>query len=76
MNNNFNNFNNMDDLFNQLMGGMWGYSSEIAVTWLMDVKSHLRNLAHYRATGQFQEMQKLMAKCQNRLQVWNKTVSL
>ncbi len=28
MNNNFNNFNNMDDLFNQLMGGMRGYSSE------------------------------------------------
>ena len=23
-----NNFNNMDDLFNQLMGGMRGYSSE------------------------------------------------
>ena len=32
MNNNFNNFNNMDDLFNQLMGGMRGYSSEIVVT--------------------------------------------
>ena len=28
MNNNYNNFNNMDDLFNQLMAGMRGYNSE------------------------------------------------
>ncbi|HFI2691326.1 TPA: ATP-dependent Clp protease ATP-binding subunit [Streptococcus suis] len=28
MNNNFNNFNNMDDIFNQLMGNMGGYSTE------------------------------------------------
>ncbi len=28
MNNNFNNFNNMDDIFNQLMGNMGGYSTQ------------------------------------------------
>ena len=48
MNNNFNNFNNMDDLFNQLMGGMRGYSSE---------------------NRRYQEMQNLMRKCNNTLQV-------
>ena len=53
----------MDDLFNQLMG-VCGYSSENAVTWLMDVMTP-EEFAHYRATGNCQEMQKLMDRCHN-----------
>ncbi|TMR73495.1 ATP-dependent Clp protease ATP-binding subunit [Streptococcus pseudopneumoniae] len=51
MNNNFNNFNNMDDLFNQLMGGMRGYSSENRRYLINGREVTPEEFAHYRATG-------------------------
>ena len=55
MNNNFNNFNNMDDLFNQLMGGMRGYSSENRRYLINGREVTPEEFAHYRATGQLPE---------------------
>ncbi len=52
MNNNFNNFNNMDDLFNQLMGGMRGYSTENRRYLINGREVTPEEFAHYRATGQ------------------------
>ena len=52
MNNNFNNFNNMDDLFNQLMGGMRGYSSENRRYLINGREVAPEEFAHCRATGQ------------------------
>ncbi|HEV5931413.1 TPA: ATP-dependent Clp protease ATP-binding subunit [Streptococcus pneumoniae] len=52
MNNNFNNFNNMDDLFNQLMGGMRGYSSENRRYLINGREVIPEEFAHYRTTGQ------------------------
>lgn len=52
MNNNFNNFNNMDDLFNQLMGGMRGYSSENRRYLINGREVTPEEFAHYCATGQ------------------------
>ncbi|MDS5739455.1 ATP-dependent Clp protease ATP-binding subunit [Streptococcus pneumoniae] len=52
MNNNFNNFNNMDDLFNQLMGGMRGYSSENRRYLINGREVTPEEFAHYRVTGQ------------------------
>lgn len=52
MNNNFNNFNNMDDLFNQLMGGMRGYSSENRRYLINGREVTPEEFAHYRATDQ------------------------
>lgn len=52
MNNNFNNFNNMDDLFNQLMGGMRGYSSENRRYLINGREVTPEEVAHYRTTGQ------------------------
>ncbi|HGL1502746.1 TPA: ATP-dependent Clp protease ATP-binding subunit [Streptococcus pneumoniae] len=52
MNNNFNNFNNMDDLFNQLMGGMREYSSENRRYLINGREVTPEEFAHYRATGQ------------------------
>ena len=52
MNNNFNNFNSMDDLFNQLMGGMRGYSSENRRYLINGREVTPEEFAHYRATGQ------------------------
>ena len=52
MNNNFNNFNNMDDLFNQLMGGMRGYSSENRRYLINGREVTPEEFAHYRSTGQ------------------------
>ncbi|HHA7376321.1 TPA: AAA family ATPase [Streptococcus pneumoniae] len=52
MNNNFNNFNNMDDLFNQLMGGMRGYSSENRRYLINGREVIPEEFAYYRATGQ------------------------
>ncbi|HGQ8309537.1 TPA: AAA family ATPase, partial [Streptococcus pneumoniae] len=51
-NNNFNNFNNMDDLFNQLMGGMRGYSSENRRYLINGREVTPEEFAHYRTTGQ------------------------
>uniref|UniRef100_UPI003211A8B2 ATP-dependent Clp protease ATP-binding subunit n=1 Tax=uncultured Streptococcus sp. TaxID=83427 RepID=UPI003211A8B2 len=52
MNNNFNNFNSMDDLFNQLMGGMRGYSSENRRYLINGREVTPEEFAHYRVTGQ------------------------
>lgn len=52
MNNNFNNFNNMDDLFNQLMGGMRGYSSENRRYLINGREVTPEEFAHCRTTGQ------------------------
>ena len=52
MNNNFNNFNNMDDLFNQLMGGMRGYSSEKRRYLINGREVTPEEFAIYRQTGQ------------------------
>ncbi|VKT77995.1 Group II intron maturase [Streptococcus pneumoniae] len=52
MNNNFNNFNNMDDLFNQLMGGMRVYSSENRRYLINGREVTPEEFAHYRTTGQ------------------------
>lgn len=52
MNNSFNNFNNMDDLFNQLMGGMRGYSSENRRYLINGREVTPEEFAHYRTTGQ------------------------
>ena len=52
MNNNFNNFNNMDDLFNQLMGGMRGYSSENRRYLINGREVTPEEFAQYRATGE------------------------
>ena len=52
MNNNFNNFNNMDDLFNQLMGGMRGYSSENRRYLINGREVTPEEFAQYRATCQ------------------------
>ncbi|RJP12741.1 ATP-dependent Clp protease ATP-binding subunit [Streptococcus pseudopneumoniae] len=52
MNNNFNNFNNMDDLFNQLMGGMRGYSSENRRYLINGREVTPDEFAIYRQTGQ------------------------
>ncbi|HFN6463857.1 TPA: ATP-dependent Clp protease ATP-binding subunit, partial [Streptococcus pneumoniae] len=46
------NFNNMDDLFNQLMGGMRGYSSENRRYLINGREVTPEEFAHYRATGQ------------------------
>ena len=48
-----NNFNNMDDLFNQLMGGMRGYSSENRRYLINGREVTPEEFAHYRATGEF-----------------------
>lgn len=47
-----NNFNNMDDLFSQLMGGMRGYSSENRRYLINGREVTPEEFAHYRATGQ------------------------
>ena len=47
-----NNFNNMDDLFNQLMGGMRGYSYENRRYLINGREVTPEEFAHYRATGE------------------------
>ena len=70
MNNNFNNFNNMDDLFNQLMGGMRGYSSENRRYLINGREVTPRGICSVSCNrGNYQEMQNLMRKCNNTLQV-------
>ena len=51
MNNNYNNFNNMDDLFNQLMAGMRGYNSENRRYLINGREVTPEEFAQYRATG-------------------------
>ncbi|MCQ8260558.1 ATP-dependent Clp protease ATP-binding subunit [Streptococcus suis] len=51
MNNNFNNFNNMDDIFNQLMGNMGGYSTERRRYSINGREVTPEEFAMYRQTG-------------------------
>lgn len=52
MNNQFNNFHNMDDIFNQLMGNMGGYRSESKRYLINGREVSPEEFAHYRQTGQ------------------------
>lgn len=51
MNNNFNNFNNMDDIFNQLMANMGGYSTERRRYSINGHEVTPEEFAMYRQTG-------------------------
>lgn len=51
MNNNFNNFNNMDDIFNQLMGNMGGYNTERRRYSINGREVTPEEFAYYRQTG-------------------------
>lgn len=52
MNNNFNNFNHMDDIFNQLMGNMGGYNSETRRYRINGREVTPEEFQHFRQTGQ------------------------
>ncbi|HFI0351562.1 TPA: AAA family ATPase [Streptococcus suis] len=67
MNNNFNNFNNMDDIFNQLMGSMGGYSTERRRYSINGREVTPEEFAMYRQTGrlpQTEEVAQTQAKGQ------------
>ncbi|HFI0151257.1 TPA: AAA family ATPase [Streptococcus suis] len=67
MNNNFNNFNNMDDIFNQLMGNMGGYSTERRRYAINGREVTPEEFAIYRQTGrlpQTEEVAQTQAKGQ------------
>ncbi|MGT2711868.1 ATP-dependent Clp protease ATP-binding subunit [Streptococcus oriscaviae] len=51
MNNNFNNFNNMDDIFNQLMGNMGGYNTERRRYSINGREVTPEEFVYYRQTG-------------------------
>lgn len=51
MNNDYNNFDNMDDLFNQLMGRMGGFNSENRRYLINGREVTPEEFAQYRATG-------------------------
>ncbi len=67
MNNNFNNFNNMDDIFNQLMGNVGGYSTERRRYSINGREMTPEEFAIYRQTGrlpQTEEVAQTQAKGQ------------
>ncbi|MCK3953224.1 ATP-dependent Clp protease ATP-binding subunit [Streptococcus suis] len=67
MNNNFNNFNNMDDIFNQLMGNIGGYSTERRRYSINGREVTPEEFAMYRQTGrlpQTEEVAQTQAKGQ------------
>ncbi|HEL2575956.1 TPA: ATP-dependent Clp protease ATP-binding subunit [Streptococcus suis] len=67
MNNNFNHFNNMDDIFNQLMGNMGGYSTERRRYSINGREVTPEEFAMYRQTGrlpQTEEVAQTQAKGQ------------
>ncbi|MGQ7367429.1 ATP-dependent Clp protease ATP-binding subunit [Streptococcus suis] len=67
MNNNFNNFNNMDDIFNQLMGNMGGYSTERRRYSINGREVTPEEFTMYRQTGrlpQTEEVAQAQAKGQ------------
>lgn len=67
MNNNFNNFNSMDDIFNQLMGNMGGYSTERRRYSINGREVTPEEFAIYRQTGrlpQTEEVAQTQAKGQ------------
>ena len=74
MNNNFNNFGNefssMNDLFNQLMGNMWGYSTERRSYKINGREVTPEEFAFYRQTGRLpsnEEMQAAQAAQQGKI---------
>ncbi|MBF0779221.1 AAA family ATPase [Streptococcus cuniculi] len=62
MNNNYNNFNNMDDLFNQLMGRMQGYNTESRRYLINGREVTPEEFAHYRSTGQLPQREEQEVK--------------
>ncbi|HFI0041228.1 TPA: ATP-dependent Clp protease ATP-binding subunit [Streptococcus suis] len=59
MNNNFNNFNNMDDIFNQLMGNMGGYSTERRRYSINGREVTPEEFAIYRQTGRLPQTEEV-----------------
>lgn len=59
MNNNFNNFNNMDDIFNQLMGNMGGYSTEHRRYAINGREVTPEEFAIYRQTGRLPQTEEV-----------------
>lgn len=57
MNNNFNQFNNMDDIFNQLMGNMGGYSTERRRYSINGREVTPEEFAYYRQNGTLPQRQ-------------------
>lgn len=60
MNNNFNNFNNMDDIFNQLMGNMGGYSTERRRYAINGREVTPEEFAMYRQTGRLPQTEEVV----------------
>ncbi|HGK7332310.1 TPA: ATP-dependent Clp protease ATP-binding subunit [Streptococcus suis] len=60
MNNNFNNFNNMDDIFNQLMGNMGGYSTERRRYSINGREVTPEEFAIYRQTGRLPQTEEVV----------------
>lgn len=58
MNHNDYNFNNMDDIFNQLMGRMGGYHTESRRYLINGREVTPEEFAHYRATGQLPQVER------------------
>lgn len=56
-NNDFNNFNNMDDIFNQLMGNMGGYRSENRRYMINGREVTPEEFAIYRQTGKLPQVE-------------------
>ncbi len=59
MNNNFHNFNNMDDIFNQLMGNMGGYSTERRRYAINGREVTPEEFAIYRQTGRLPQTEEV-----------------
>ncbi|HFI0271746.1 TPA: AAA family ATPase, partial [Streptococcus suis] len=57
--NNFNNFNNMDDIFNQLMGNMGGYSTERRRYSINGREVTPEEFAIYRQTGRLPQTEEV-----------------
>ncbi|MGQ7331127.1 ATP-dependent Clp protease ATP-binding subunit [Streptococcus suis] len=68
MNNNFNNFNNMDDIFNQLMGNMGGYSTERRRYSINGREVTPEEFAMYRQTGRLPQTEEV-AQAQTKGQI-------
>lgn len=65
MNHNDYNFNNMDDIFNQLMGRMGGYHTESRRYLINGREVTPEEFAHYRATGQLPQVERQEGGQQN-----------
>lgn len=68
MHNNFNNFNNMDDIFNQLMGNMGGYSTERRRYSINGREVTPEEFAMYRQTGRLPQTEEV-AQAQTKGQI-------